>query len=401
MKIPFSPPFINEYVRKEIDEVLDSGWITTGPKVKELEDLFCDKFDIPTCLGVNSWTSGAILTLKWWGIGPGDEVIIPAYTYAATALSVLHVGATPVIVDVRDDFNIDPEALENVINNKTKAIIPVDFAGLPCDYDAIYQIVEKESVKAKFQPSSEKQHLLNRILVFADAAHSVGATYNGKLVGGLADITGFSLHAVKNITSAEGGIIGLNLPEPFNNKELYPLIRRYALNGQTKDAFTKTQAGAWRYDIVEMGMKCNLPDLNAALALGQLKQYDNLLLERKRIHNLYDSLFESYEWAEIPIGIDEKRESSYHVFPLRIKNITEEQRDKIIEIVSLTGVSVNVHFVPLPALTLFKNLGFKIEAVPISYNLYSREISLPIYPQLTDVQVNFVVSSIADAFSKV
>jgi dTDP-4-amino-4,6-dideoxygalactose transaminase len=397
MKVPFSPPYIDDLVRKEVNDVLDSGWITTGPKVKQLEELVAEKYAVPSCVGVNSWTSAAILLLKWWGVGEGDEVIIPTYTYAATALSVLHVGATPVMVDVMEDFTIDPKAVQKAITRNTKVVIPVDFAGLPCHYDALYDIINSKSAKNKFVPKGEREGILGRILIMADAAHSIGAKYKGRNVGTLADFTGLSFHAVKNITSAEGGMICINLPPPFNNAELYHLIRRYTLNGQTKDAFTKTQAGAWRYDIVEMGMKCNLPDLNAALALGQLKQYDELSEKRKRVHRLYNEYFKEYRWAQLPIGEDDIRESSYHIYPLRIKDVSELDRDRIIEKVAEKDVAVNVHFIPLPCLSLFKELGYDASLYPVANNLSSCEISLPIYPQLTDEHVKFVCESIINA----
>lgn len=401
MKIPFSPPFINDLVRKEVDDVLNSGWITTGPKTKELEDLICSLYGIPSAVGVNSWTSGTLMLLKWWGIGAGDEVIIPAYTYAATALTVLHAGATPVIVDVKDDFTIDPIEIKRAITDKTKAIIAVDFAGLPCDYDALHRAIVSNDAKNKFRPSSKRQRQLGRILVISDAAHSIGASYKGKHVGSLTDFTVLSLHAVKNITSAEGGIICINLPEPFDNQALYPEVRRFSLNGQTKDAFTKTQAGSWRYDIVEAGMKCNLPDLNAALALGQLKQYGALLNARKIIHHFYNDYFSGYEWAALPIGEDEIRESSYHIYPIRIKGISEAQRDQIIQEITHEEVAVNVHFIPLPLLSLFKDLGYRIEGVPKSFDLYEGEISLPIYPQLNDEAVLHIAKTVVKAVEKV
>lgn len=400
MKIPFSPPYIDDVVKKEIEGVLSSGWITTGPKVKALENLIRALYQVPEAVGVNSWTSGTILLLKWWGIGPGDEVIIPAYTYAATALSVLHAGATPVMVDVKDDFTIDPLLVEAAITAKTKAIIPVDFGGLPCDYDSLNALVKKEAVRKLFNPKSEVQKQLGRVLIIADAAHSLGATYKTQAVGTLTDFTVLSLHAVKNITAAEGGVICINLPEPFDNAALYPRIRRFTLNGQTKDAFTKTQAGAWQYDIVEPGMKCNLPDLNAALALGQLKQYDTLLARRQEIFTRYSNYFQDKSWAKLPIGNDGDRRPSYHIYPLRIRNVSEGQRNSIINEISQRDVAVNVHFIPLPMLSLFKE-DHAIERYQKSYDLYSQEISLPIYPQMSDEMVDHVCSVVNEAYEVV
>jgi len=401
MNIPFSPPFINDAIKEEVLEVLNSGWITTGPKTKQLEDLICEKYRCKKAVAVNSWTSGMITFLKWIGIKEGDEVIIPAYTYSATALSVIHAGATPVMVDVLPDFTIDIKAIEKAITPRTKVIVPVDFAGLPADYSAINQLVESENIRKIFSAENDFQKKLGRILVISDAAHSIGGLYKNLNVCELTDVTILSLHAVKNVTSAEGGIICLNLPEPFNNEELYPALRRFTLNGQTKDAFSKTQIGAWRYDIIELGMKCNMADLNAALALGQLKQYDELLAERKKIFFRYNSFFAQQSWAELPIGVDDIRESSYHLYPLRIKGITEETRDNIIAEVSLKGIAVNVHFIPMPMLTAFKSLGYKISDYPVSFDNYSREISLPIYPQLSNEAVDYICSAIQEAVLKI
>ncbi len=393
MNIPFSPPFIDEKVKEEVLKVLDSGWITTGPVTKELEDLTASKFSIPACLGVNSWTSGMVLFLKWWGIGEGDEVIIPAYTYAATALAVLHAGARPVIVDVKDDFTIDIDAIEQAITKKTKVIVPVDIGGNLADYEAINALVRKKEVLDKFEPKNKNEADLSRIMVLSDAAHSMGASYNGIYSGSLCDISIFSLHAVKNITAGEGGIICLNLPEPFNNKEIYPNLRRFALNGQTKDAFTKNKAGSWKYDIIERGMKCNLPDLNSALALGQLKQYDTLLIERKRVFDEYNKWFKDQDIFILP-QVKEGVTPSYHIYPLRLK-ITEEQRDLVIQNAADAGIALNVHFRPLPELTLFKNSeDCTIMEYGNSLKLFLQEVSLPVYPQLTNESIAIVAQSI-------
>ena len=249
MKIPFSPPYVDQDVVKEVVDSLLSGWITSGPKVQHLEEEVSKLSSAPHTVCVNSWTSGAILVLKWFGVKEGDEVILPAYTYSATALAVLHCGATPVMVDVSDDFTIEIDAIERVITSRTKVIMPVDFAGWPCDYNAINNLVNKDSVKSQFVPNSDKQSLLGRILIVSDAAHSIGAIYDGMPAGKLTDLTIFSFHAVKNITTAEGGAICLNLPDNFDNNEEYKLMKLYTLNGQNKDAFTKSQAGGWKYDI--------------------------------------------------------------------------------------------------------------------------------------------------------
>lgn len=398
MIIPFSPPFVNEDVINEVLDTLKSGWITTGPKVKALEDEVVQLVGCPAALGVNSWTSGAILVLKWFGVGAGDEVIIPAYTYSATALSVIHCGATPVMVDVLDDFTIDPEKLRAAITSKTKVVMPVDFAGLMCHYDEINAIVQEQDIVKLFTPSSKKQSELGRILVLSDAAHSIGATLNGVKSGAATDVTIFSFHAVKNITTAEGGIICINLPEPFENTEEYKLMRLWTLNGQTKDAFTKSQAGGWKYDIVFAGLKVNLPDLCAALGLGQIRQYTDLLFERKRIAMYYETFFKKKDWAKLPIIEDEKRISCNHLYALRVNSISETQRDMMIDFITKKGVSVNVHFIPMPMLTLFRDLGYKIEDYPQTYQNYSVEISLPIYPQLTDVEVAYICEVVEEAY---
>lgn len=398
MIIPFSPPFVDEQVIAEVLDTLKSGWITTGPKVKALEQEVVTFTKCPQALCVNSWTSGAILVLKWFGIGPGDEVIIPAYTYSATALSVLHCGATPVMVDVLDDFTIDPEQIKSAITEKTKIIMPVDFAGLMCNYDQINEIVRDENVIKLFKPGSEKQETLGRIMVVSDAAHSIGASIGSIRSGNATDISIFSFHAVKNVTTAEGGVICINLPSSFDNAEEYKLMRLWSLNGQTKDAFTKSQAGGWRYDILFAGLKVNMPDLCAALGLGQIRQYGELLAQRHRIAKDYESFFTEKKWAKCPPLADEKRVSCNHLYALRINGITEFQRDEMIEFITKEGVAVNVHFVPMPMLTVFKNLGYKIEDYPKSYANYAAEISLPIYPQLTGEQVNFICRTVEKAY---
>jgi len=397
--IPFSPPFIDDDIINEVTATLRSGWITTGPKTKALEDFVAGYSNVPKVLGVNSATSGLFLLLKWFGVNNGDEVIIPAYTYSATALVVHHAGAKIIMVDVGDDFNITINNIRKAISPQTKAIIPVDFAGLPCDYDAILKLVNEPDIKKLFTPKNEIQSKLNRILILSDAAHSLGAKYNGKKSGSLADITVFSLHAVKNVTSAEGGLVCINLPAPFDNEKEYAYLRLFALNGQTKDAFSKTMAGAWRYDIAFPGYKFNMPDVCASIALAQIRKYEDFLLpERKRIALNYSEAFSILDWAINPILETKTSESSYHIFPLRIKNITEEQRDRMINSISNAGVSVNVHFIPLPLLTAFKDMGYSIADFPVTYSNYKCEISLPIYPQLTNAQVTEVINSVKNAY---
>ena len=392
MKIPFAPPYIDDAVINEVVDSLRSGWITTGPKVKALEDeikKFCGAKEV---LCVNSWTSGAIMMLKWLGVKAGDEVIVPAYTYCATALAVIHAGAVPVMVDTGEDFNISVEAIRKAITPKTKAIIPVDIAGFPCDYDAIMSMVKEEKVMSMFQPASPVQQKLGRILVMNDAAHSLGAWYRKDIRTGCeTDVAIFSLHAVKNITTAEGGAICLNLPGSFDNAELYKELRRMTLNCQTKDAFSKSKAGGWRYDIVGLGMKINMADVNAAIGLAQMRQYPALLEDRKRIFNTYNNSFSKYDWAILPPSEKIGKESSYHIYALRIKDITEEQRDAIIEEIAKQEVAVNVHFIPMPMLSFFKARGYNISDYPQSYKNFACEISLPVYPQLKDEEVDFVI----------
>lgn len=400
--IPFSPPYIDQDIIKEVVDSLTSGWITSGPKVRLLEVEVSDLANVPRTVCVNSWTSGAILVLKWFGIKEGDEVIVPAYTYSATALAVLQCGATPVMVDITDDFTINVTAIEKAITPKTKVIMPVDIAGWPCDYDAINALVKKDSVNNQFVAESDKQLLLGRILVISDAAHSIGAIYKGLPAGKLTDLTIFSFHAVKNITTAEGGAICLNLPDCFDNDEEYKLMKLYSLNGQNKDAFTKSKAGGWKYDILFAGLKVNMPDLNAAVGLAQIRKYSSqLLIERRHIAIRYQDFFCKYDYFQLPPLQEDTRESCYHLYALRVNSISESQRDAMIEEITKTGVSVNVHFIPMPMLTVFKNLGYKIENYQVSYDNYSREISLPIYPQLTNDQVDYICEAVLASYKKV
>ncbi|MDU8886150.1 DegT/DnrJ/EryC1/StrS aminotransferase family protein [Yeosuana sp. MJ-SS3] len=396
MKIPFSPPDINDNVIDEVKNSLMSGWITTGPKVKRLEELVSKYTPSPNTLCVNSATSGLMLALKWFEIGQGDEVIIPAYTYAATALAVIHVGATPIMVDVENDFNISHTNIEKAITKKTKAIIPVDIAGWPCDYNKINDLVKQKN--HLFEPNGENQEKLGRILVVSDSAHSIGAKYKNNYIGAATDITVFSFHAVKNVTTAEGGALCINLPKPFNNQEVYDYLRLYTLNGQTKDAFTKSKAGGWKYDIAFAGLKINLPDVLAAIGVAQLPNYfENTLPKRRQIFDFYQKSFSDNDWAILPPFKSQDKVSSCHVYALRINNVKEETRDLIIEKITEKGVAVNVHFQPLPLLTLFKNLGYNIEDFPMAYKNYKGEISLPIYPQLTDNELDHIVSSVKES----
>ncbi|MGM9475673.1 DegT/DnrJ/EryC1/StrS family aminotransferase [Pedobacter sp. GSP4] len=395
MNIPFSPPFIDQSVVDQVLETLNDKWITTGPKVKALEQEIKSITETDEVICVNSWTSGAILMLKWFGIKAGDEVIVPAYTYSATALAVLHCGATPVMVDVSDDFNIDPDKIKAAITSKTKAIIAVDIAGWPCDYTSISKIITSDKVQKKFKCESEKQLLLKRILLISDAAHSIGSLYHNKPAAKQCDVTIFSFHAVKNITTAEGGAICLNLPKAFDHGAEYSYLKMYTLNGQNKDALSKSKGAGWRYDILFQGLKINMPDICAAIGLAQIRKYNqDLLPKRKEIAQKYCEGFEHEDWFIAPPLVSTQRESCYHLFPLRVKGLTEAQRDQVIDDLASLGIATNVHFIPMPMLTLFKDLGYKIEDYPTAYQNYAHEISLPIYPQLTDVELEFIIHSV-------
>lgn len=402
MKIPFSPPFIDDDVRAEVLDSLNSGWITSGPKVLELEQLVAKQVGLEHVVCCNSATSGLMLLLHWYGVTKGDEVIIPAYTYAATALVVMHLGATPVMIDCGSDFNLDVSQLRKKITAKTKAIIPVDIAGWPCDYKQINEIINEPEVKSRFKPATSNQQQLGRIMVLSDAAHSIGASYHNKPMGHWADFTVFSFHAVKNVTTAEGGAVCINLPTPFNNGAVYKTLKLWSLNGQTKDALSKTNGAGWKYDIVYPGFKMNMPDVCAAIGLAQLRKYSShILVERKRVFDSYINLFSTYEWAELPPQRNGEKESSFHLFALRIKGISEAQRDRMIEIITQTGVSVNVHFQPLPLLTVFKDRGYSISDFPVAYDSYAREISLPIYPELDADKITFIVKSVSESYQRV
>lgn len=402
MPIAFSPPFMDESIIDEVVQTLQSGWITTGPKTKSLENEVAEYCGVDDAVAVNSATSAMMLALTWYGVGQNDEVIIPAYTYCATALAVIHLGAKPVMVDVADDFNIDPEAIFEAITPKTKAVIAVDFGGWPCDYDEIYNVLNSRKVQLLFNPSNKNQQLLQRPLLLADSAHGIGAIYKGNRLGSVADFTVFSLHAVKNVTAAEGGVICCNLPLPFDNGAIYHSLKLWSLNGQTKDAYSKSLAGNWRYDIVLPGYKMSLPDVLAAIALAQLRRYkERLQDERKRIFDFYNIQFSQCEWAICPPFVSNNRCSSYHLYPLRIKNCTEDERNRIIEIITGHDISVNVHFVPLPMLSYFNAIGYDIGCFPKAYSLYANEISLPIYPQLTPEHCMEIVFALTHAVTSI
>jgi dTDP-4-amino-4,6-dideoxygalactose transaminase len=328
---------------------------------------------------------------------------VPVYTYSATANVVTHCGAKVVFVDVnKEDFNISLEKIEKAITARTKVIMPVDFAGLPCDYDAINELVSRKDIRKKFKANTPEQKKLKRILVLSDSAHSIGATYKGKKAGSLTDVSVFSFHAVKNLITAEGGGVCLNLPAPFDNEAIYKALCITSLHGQNKDALAKTGVGGWRYDIVEAGYKCNLTDIAAVMGISELNSYESdTLPRRKAICNAYTAALSKYRWAEIPIHKTSDRESCYHLYPLRIKGIKEAQRDEIIKNIFEKQVSVNVHFMPVPMMSFYKKQGYKIKNYPNAYDNYSREISLPVYYDLTDAQIQTVIGAVVASVQKV
>jgi len=402
--IPFSPPRIDQKIIDEVTAVLKSGWITTGPRTKLFEKKITGYTGCKSTLCLNSATAGLEIMLRWFGVKEGDEVIVPAYTYSATANVVIHCGAKPVFVDVNDDFNISVENIEKAITANTKVIMPVDFGGFPCDYDSINKLVSSDGIRKKFVAASPEQSKLGRILVLSDAAHSLGAWYKGKRTGCLTDVSVFSFHAVKNLTTAEGGAVSLNLPAPFDNTEVYNKLCVTTLHGQNKDALAKMQKGNWRYDIVEAGYKCNMADILAAIGLVELERYDSdTLIKRKKICDAYRNTLEKYSWAILPEEVTGTplTQSSYHLFPLRIKGVNESQRDEIIQKIFDKDVSVNVHFIPVPMMSFYKALGYDISDYPKTYNIYSSEISLPVFYDLSDEQVTQVLDAVVEAVEKV
>lgn len=397
MTIPFSPPDISDLEINEVVDTLRSGWITTGPKVKKLEKLIAGYIGANRCCCLNSQTACGELSLRLLDIGPGDEVITCAYTYTASASVIAHVGAKIVMVDCqKDSLEMDYDALEAAITEKTKAIIPVDLGGVPCDYDRIFDIVEKK--KALFKPKNELQEKIGRIAVIEDSAHALGAKikFRGqwKMVGSIADFTNFSFHAVKNFTTAEGGALAWNIPGA-DDEEIYHRLQLFSLHGQSKDALAKTKLGAWEYDIVGPWYKCNMTDIMAAIGLGQFERYPRILARRKEIVETYDSVL-------VPMGVEvlphytETRISSGHLYITRIPGISPEERQEIIVKMAEQGVATNVHYKPLPMHTAYKNLGFDIKDYPNAYNRFANEITLPLHTCLTDEEVEYVVKKYSD-----
>jgi dTDP-4-amino-4,6-dideoxygalactose transaminase len=397
MKVPFAPPRMDQRIVDEVADTLLSGWITTGPKTKRFEKEISSYCGVSNTLALNSATSGLEIILRWFGVKPGDEVIVPAYTYAATANVVMHCGATPVFVDSSDDFNIDVNKIRQAITPKTKVIIPVDFGGMPCNYDAINELVASAEIKKIFVADHERQQMLGRILVLSDAAHSFGGIYKGRKTGSLTDVTVFSFHAVKNLTTAEGGAIAFNLPEPFNNQSVYDYLCIYTLHGQNKDALAKMQKGNWKYDIIEAGYKCNMTDIMAAIGLVELERYADTLNKRMELSNRYNNAFKRFEWAQLPMFKTNEAESSYHLYPIRINNCSEEQRNAIMQHMFDADIAVNVHFIPVPHFTFYKNSGYRPEHYPIAFDCYRREISLPLFYNLTINQQDYVIEKLIEA----
>ncbi|MEJ6800665.1 MAG: DegT/DnrJ/EryC1/StrS family aminotransferase [Crocinitomicaceae bacterium] len=400
--IPFSPPRIDDVTTEAVVAALKSGWITTGPRTKQFEKEISAYCGHKTTVAVNSWTTGMQVLLAWWGIKEGDEVIIPAYTYCASANVIIHAGATPVMVDLNEgDFNLNVEKVRAAITPRTKAIMAVDISGFPADYDLLRILINETEIKNQFNPSNELQEKLGRILLLADAAHSFGALMNGAQATLQSDIATYSFHAVKNLTTAEGGALCFNLPDSFDHDAIYKQMCTMILHGQNKDALAKTIKGNWKYDVEEPGFKCNMTDLQAAIGLVELNRYQESLDRRQEIFRLYEEGFSNVDWALLPIFKSENKTSSYHLYLLRIKGISEDQRDSIIQEIYDCDVSVNVHFQPLPLLTAYKKRGFKMDDYPEAYKKYANEISLPVYFDLTNQQIQTVINAVIKSVAKI
>ncbi|KLI13406.1 DegT/DnrJ/EryC1/StrS family aminotransferase [Brachyspira hyodysenteriae] len=395
-KIPFSPPDITDSEIDAVVNVLKSGWITTGPVNKEFEEELCKYIDVKRVKLLSSATSAMELALKIFGVGECDEVIVPAYTYASTANVVVHLGAKVVFIDAKeDDFNIDLERLEKAITNKTKAVIAVDIGGMPCDYDAIIKILE--SKKELFNASENKyQKELKRPLFLLDAAHSIGAIYKGKITGSQADMSSFSFHAVKNITTSEGGALSFNDIGNINADDIYKEISVLSLHGQNKSAFDKNKGGkgAWRYNIELAGYKCNMSDLHAAIGLSQLRRYDSMLNHRKKIVSIYNDILSKNSRIILPNFKNNETESSYHLYLMRVKDFEEDDRDLLIDKMSEFGITLNVHYLPLPAHKAYIDLGYNIDDYKNAFNLYKNQITLPLYSTLKEEDAEYIALNI-------
>ena len=392
--IPFSPPDISDEEINEVVDTLKSGWITTGPKTKLFENQIAEYCNTSKAVALNSATAAMEMTLRLLGVGPGDEVITCAYTYSASASVITHVGAKVVLVDSgKDSFHIDYDAIADAITEKTKAIIPVDIAGVMCDYDKIFKAVE--SKKDLFNPYNDLQKLFGRVVVLADAAHSIGATYKGKMSGEVADFTSFSFHAVKNLTTAEGGMVTWKDIDGFDNEEIYKQYMLLSLHGQSKDALAKTKLGAWEYDIVAPNYKCNMTDIMASLGLAQFKRYPEIIIRRKEIIEKYDELLSGLDVTPMN-HYDQGYASSGHLYLLRLNGKDEVFRNEVIITMAEKGVSSNVHYKPLPMHSAYKNLGFKMEGYPNAFYMYRNEITLPLHTLLTDEDIEYVVESLRE-----
>ncbi len=387
--IPFSPPDITESEIDAVAETLRSGWITTGPKTKEFEKKVAEFLGTPKAVALGSCTSSLELTLRILGIGEGDEVIVPAYTYTASAACIAHVGARIVMVDTSpDSFLIDPERVADAVTENTKAVIPVDIAGKMCDYERIFEAVE--SKRQLFRPKNDIQRLFNRVIVVSDSAHGFGSSRHGVMSGCVADFTAFSLHAVKTITSAEGGIATWKHHEGLDDEELYNKYMLYSLHGQTKDALHKNLAGSWEYDIVVPGYKCNMTDIQAAIALVQLRRFREIQGRRRAIIDMYDKAMDKMGVGYLH-HVNADFVTSCHIYLTRVPNIGHRERNEIIDRMAELGVSCNVHFKPLPMMTAYKNMGFDIKDYPNAYAHYKNEITLPLHTKLSDDDVKYVI----------
>ena len=397
--IPFSPPDMTEAEVKEVSEAILSGWITTGPRTKELEKQIATYVGVNKAVCLNSQTACAEMALRILGIGEGDEVIVPAYTYTASASIVCHVGAKLIFVDVQQDcLEMDYNAVEAAITPKTKAIIPVDLAGVPCDYDRLMNIVE--SKRDIFHAANDIQKALGRIAICADTAHSFGASKKGQMVGSIADFSSFSFHAVKNFTTAEGGALTWKSIPGIDDDELYRQVQLFSLHGQSKDALAKTKLGAWEYDIIGPWYKCNMTDIMAALGLVQMKRYPQMLQRRKEIIQRYDQALKAIG-VEVLNHYSETHQSSGHLYITRIPNITTEQRQTIIEQMAEHGIATNVHYKPLPMMTAYKNMGFDIKNYPNAYAHFANEITLPLHTRLTDEEIEYIISNYIEVITNV
>lgn len=389
--IPFSPPDVSELEIAEVIDTLKSGWITTGPKTKELEKQLSIFTNTDKTVCLNSATAALELTLHVLGVKAGDEVIVPALTYTASCSVITHVGATPVMVDIQPNrFEMDYEKLEQAITPKTKVIIPVELAGIPCDYDKIYEIVERQ--KHQFTPNTPLQKAFNRIVVLSDSAHALGASYKKHPSGSVADFTAFSFHAVKNFTTAEGGSVTWKKHPHIDDEMIYREFQIFSLHGQTKDALSKMQLGSWEYDIIVPAYKCNMTDIMAAIGLAQLKRYPELLERRKAIVEKYNKAFINTNIVPLQHFSDDYT-SAYHLYITHIQGITLEQRNEIIIKMAEAGIACNVHYKPLPLLTAYKNLGFEMQDYPNAYAYYVNEITLPLHTRLSDEQVDYITTT--------